>query len=92
MCERNETMAKRTAPTAGREEYRRMPQRRRAAGRTEESAALADDRNMLPVYLTIGILAVVGVVVAIDALSVPALAALAIIAIGGVIAAVAMYG
>src|SRR5260370_37846884 len=71
MCERNETMAKRTAPTSGREEYRRMPQRRRAASRTQESAALAAERNIMAVYLTIGTLAGGGVALAHDTRSNP---------------------
>lgn len=91
-------MSRRTVAAGGREEYyrparRTLPTRRSpSTRRPEESEAFEGDRNTLPKTIAIAILAVMAVVIAIDAQSVPALSLLAIVGLGAVIAAMAVYG
>jgi hypothetical protein len=69
-----------------------MTERSAAMDDSVEITSLAEDKNSLPIVITVAVLAIMAVAIAIDASSVPALAALAIIALGGIIAAIAKFG
>ena len=97
-------MSRRNVAAGGREEYYRparstaparpgRPDRRPAmAERISESPSIGGDQNTLPMTMTMALLAVLAVVVAVDAQSVPMLSVFAILAFGGVIACIAIFG
>lgn len=65
---------------------------RAATGDTRDGEASPTGENKAPLYLTVAIVAIMGLALAVDATSVPGLVLLVVVLIGSLIAALVYYG
>ena len=65
---------------------------RAPAGDAQDDTASTSAESKTPLYLTVGILAIMGLALAVDASSVPGLVLLVVVVIGSLIAALVYYG